>query len=748
MALFTSRYLASTPFDLKVSDEIQSYALSGYYNMHDYAVTSWWHHTHQAIEDTSSLSTELFSDMVESLSVSLRTALKAQSGEPSDSTTPGTILARFRQLPTDDRAREDFGNLSTGTLAIREVIETIWTLMSHNPDFQKSIGLQLYGSKQYKCSNTWCHRFSDGFQGSKQRDDHMNQHFRPFRCSFDGCFAGALGFPSEKQLQQHVSRHHREPEKLRFPTARSPVKQRSMFLAIRAGDLEAVKESVRKSIEVKGIFDFDVPVRLSRPVLTLAVEYKQFDICQYLLEVGASPVQRELREAIAGNDADILGLLISHIPSAKLAVMDFGSLFSSSPGPTNADAQRTFVSTIALHHPRFKFSDSLVLDAIKQDLLEIVKYCLTHENDMFKQRLEERYDEWMSQIMRASQECFHVLLAYDTSGVVMTQAFFEAHVRCDVTILSRLPSLTPEISEWIGFQWYRDHFANREPFELPDSLVSIISKLRPKNTWDLLGVSFCFYPLDLRLRRMNRNSFREILNVDNSLCFQKDKNGATLLHGIIGEGDIEMVELITAVPGIALNATCRLHGDSDGVTPLSLALSRMTHREAGVSLKWAKIVYMFLSTEGTDISKISTEDELTLLMAAASSNDQELQRIVEKVLSLLCPTATADKIQRLMQQLPSQAGALHTLLSITAVDIQRRHVCLTNLMANPNVFDCLIKHGDISGAAKLLVSQQSESYQLPAEEKKALAKYAIQMDDAVLLQKVLTMRKSSSLQRS
>lgn len=69
-------------------------------------------------------------------------------------------------------------------------------------------------------------------------------------------------------------------------------------------------------------------------------------------------------------------------------------------------------------------------------------------------------------------------------------------------------------------------------------------------------------------------------------------------------------------------------------------------------------------------------------------------------------------------------------------------------MANPNVFDCLIKHGDISGAAKLLVSQQSESYQLPAEEKKALAKYAIQMDDAVLLQKVLTMRKSSSLQRS
>lgn len=742
MALFASRYLASKPFDLKAFGDIQTYALSGYYNIHDYAVTSWCHHTEEAIARSSSLSADLFSEVIHSLSAHLRFHLEVQAGEFPDHPTPGDILPRFRQLSTNGRARQEFGNLSTRTLAIREVIEAIWALMPHNPDMQKSIGLQMYGPKQFKCCNTWCNWFSDGFQGVEQRRDHIDQHNRPFRCPVDGCFAGALGFPSEQQLQHHATRHHRETEKLLFPTTLFVKKQPNIAAAIRAGDLEAVKSTIQNSIAVTGAFDFVNPIKLlgaskTWTTLTLAVNLKHFDICQYLLEEGALPNSQDFQAAIAQNDADILGLLFSHIPSAELAKLDPGSLYAA-----DRDTQRMVGRIFGLHHPRYMLYDSFVLKAIKQDRLEIVKSFLDCEDDIIRQRLKADYHAWMQHIMGSSQECLQALLSIDKSDVLMKQVFFEAHIDGNESMLSCIASVTPELSDWICLQG--DQTARTDNLRygvISKALMQVVSKSEEKNIWAFLGASFHFMPLDGRLGKMNRITLREMLNTDDSLFHQKDERGATLLHGFIDSGDVEMVQFATSVKGVDLNTHCKGPDDGGSLSPIRLALKRIGHR--GIDGGWASvtIVYSLLGTGRVNLSEMKVDDELACLMAAGGMHGHLTQPFVGKGLSQLCPAAREDEIRRLVLDLPRLANEFNNFLFSSSDAAEwKRNFSLQYLVANHDVyfiFEKMFRQGEYTSAVKIFRERSRDCLLTPAE-RVVFFKYAIQVDDSSLLTKLLT----------
>lgn len=741
MALFASRYLASKPFDLKAFGDIQTYALSGYYNIHDYAVTSWCHHTEVAIARSSSLSADLFSEVIHSLSAHLRFHLEVQAGEFPDHPTPDDILPRFRQLSTNGRARQEFGNLRARTLAIREVIEAIWALMPHNPDMQKSIGLQMYGPKQFKCCNTWCNWFSDGFQGAEQRRDHIDQHNRPFRCPVDGCFAGALGFPSEQQLQQHATRHHREAEKLLFPTTLFVKKHPNIAAAIRAGDLEAVKSTIQKSIAVTGAFDFAHSIKLlgpskARTILTLAVDLKHFDICQYLLEEGASPDSQDFQAAIAQNDADILGLLVSHIPSAKIANLDPGSFYAA-----DNETQRMVMKTVEFHHPCSIFLDSFVLNAIKQDRHEIVKSFLDCEGGIIRQGLKADYHTLMEHILGSSQECLQVLLSIDRSGVLLKQVFFEAHARGDEYILSRLPPLVPRLSDWICLQEYHNsHAKDGRHRERWKSLTQVVSKFAGTNIWASLGVSFRFLPLDARLIEMDQSTLREMLTTDDSLFHQKDERGATLLHGFIASGNIEMVQFATMVPGVDLDVPCKGLDDGDSLSPIKLALQRIGDLSRGMWDTSTKILWSLLSTGRMDLSEIEIDDELVCLITIGKQKIPSFQSIIEEALSHLCPTATRDEIKSLIQRLPFLADDLATIRRLGLhVGVRKREFGLSRLMKDKDLyslFGTLIAERDFAAATKLF-SKKNERYLLTEAERAAFIDFAIKDNDPYTLIKLL-----------
>lgn len=730
MALFASRYLASKPFDLKAFGDIQTYALSGYYNIHDYAVTSWCHHTEEAIARSSSLSADLFLEVIHFLSAHLRFHLEVQAGDFPDHPTPGDILHRFRQLSTNGRARQEFGNLSTRTLAIREVIEAIWALMPHNPDMQKSIGLQMYGPKQFKCCNTWCNWFSDGFQGVEQRRAHIDQHNRPFRCPVDDCFAGALGFPSEQQLQQHATRHHGEAEKLLFPTTLFIKKHSNLAAAIRAGDLEAVKSTIQEFIAVTGAYK-------TSTTLTLAVNWKHFDICQHLLEEGALPNSQDFQAAIAQNDADILGLLVSHIPSTELANLDPGSLYAA-----DKDTQRMVVRIFELHHPRSMLYDSFVLKAIKQDRLEIVKSFLDCEDDIIRQRLKADYHAWMQYIMESSQECLQALLSIDKSGVLVKQVFFEAHTGGNESMLSCIPSVTPELSDWICLQGDQTSCTDNLRYGIiSKALVQVVSKSEEKNIWAFLGTSFHFLPLDGRLGKMNRVALREMLNTDDSLFHQKDERGATLLHGFIDSGDVEMVQFATSVKGVDINTHCEGPDDGGSLSPIRLALKRIGHR--GIDGCWASatIVYSLLGTGRVNLSEMKVDDELACLMAAGGIFGHFKQPFVGKGLSQLCPTAREDQIRSLVTELPRLANEFNSFLfSSPDVADWKRNFSLQHLVANHDlyfIFEKMFRQGEYTSAVKIFRERSRDCLLTPAE-RVVFLKYAIQVDDSSLLTKLLT----------
>lgn len=67
----------------------------------------------------------------------------------------------------------------------------------------------FYGTELFKCARMSCDFFHLGFPTSKQRDEHMMKHSRPFRCSFSGCLRSTLAFSSQKELEKHTSHAHK-----------------------------------------------------------------------------------------------------------------------------------------------------------------------------------------------------------------------------------------------------------------------------------------------------------------------------------------------------------------------------------------------------------------------------------------------------------------------------------------------------------------------------------------------------------
>ena len=318
MAIFCVQYLGSRPFSRDLNEtDMKQYVLSGHYGFLDYAATNWWKHTKRIIND-------LDKELIRSLA-GLRSILDflnfqgrpfaVTKQEPTETDAIEILRKAIAGLPCDGREVEDDFMFEPVIRRIRAIIESIWVSGQEQDDLR-----EIYGSSSFKCPKTWCHSFADGFDSTRNRDSHVKQHERPFRCDVDGCIGEDIGFGAEWELNRHKQTNHIDSTvRTQFPSFRSynatHFDGKSLSSAISKGKLDIVKKCVAAGVDINTVDS----VSGNEFPLFVAVTNGHYDICQYLLDMGAyvdarceKSGRRALEAACDSENYEIIRLLIDY----------------------------------------------------------------------------------------------------------------------------------------------------------------------------------------------------------------------------------------------------------------------------------------------------------------------------------------------------------------------------------------------------------------------------------------------------
>ncbi|KAK4183033.1 hypothetical protein QBC35DRAFT_526351 [Podospora australis] len=284
-AVFCTQYLASPPFHAEyTTDKILASALSGYYGLLDYAVTSWQGHVRYVTESNTDLDQGMRSKILESTKYFVATHSRKPTpvntdDEDSKIPTGGIVLSSDESPGSSvDEALQDRVAL------IRQVIEHI------EPGDLTVSFTELNGTGRYKCSRPRCHKFTEGFFSQQLRHSHILQHERPFNCGFTDCYAQTFGYSSKEDLDAHIKRAHSdscETDTL-FPVSKASKEKtvETIHDAARQGDLEQVKAFVNSGASI----DTPLTKKSGKSPLLLATKAGHFEVCRYLIQQGANPL--------------------------------------------------------------------------------------------------------------------------------------------------------------------------------------------------------------------------------------------------------------------------------------------------------------------------------------------------------------------------------------------------------------------------------------------------------------------------
>ncbi|KAK8876959.1 hypothetical protein PGQ11_001905 [Apiospora arundinis] len=264
MAIFSSVYLASLPFKTESTTKIEEHALSGYYGLLDYSVSSWQEHLEFSIEHEQNISMS----SLQSLQKAFVTILKHLDfyDIPED---VGDDLGSLKPFINASSLKHGMHRLEFLSTAIRRVVEGIDLTVLN--DRARNTFLFFNGEQRYKCPKPRCLRFSHGFESRESRDQHASQHYAQFACSAEGCPRGIVGFFTRSDLDQHIKETHitERPADL-FP-AFSGSKD-SLTDACARGDIQAIicLRAQRKR-----------ELLIEESHIVLAAENGQAELCQY-----------------------------------------------------------------------------------------------------------------------------------------------------------------------------------------------------------------------------------------------------------------------------------------------------------------------------------------------------------------------------------------------------------------------------------------------------------------------------------
>ena len=285
MALFCTEYLLSSPFDHTTqADELNSHVRSGYYALQDYALSHWLDHmTHSLRAETPpDISVDTHNDLVSQL----RSFIK-EYGVPEKSRYLGRIQEDrdlLDSIPKDISAWSQWFDLEWRTYYVRGAIESLGNRSTSN-DADRDMIRDIYGTRLFKCSRLACNLFTTGFDSKTEREDHVNEHERPFHCVEKFCPYHTLGFRTEAELESHLTRNHPEDDgkEFSFPEPPNKRKRDSIFKACARGDIVAVKsfldngEDINKASRPKG----------RETPLYAAAANGRLNVCKMLLDRGA-----------------------------------------------------------------------------------------------------------------------------------------------------------------------------------------------------------------------------------------------------------------------------------------------------------------------------------------------------------------------------------------------------------------------------------------------------------------------------
>ncbi|KAK6839363.1 hypothetical protein PG987_005229 [Apiospora arundinis] len=340
MTIFSSAYLASLPFNAESTAKFKEHALTGYYGLLDYFVSSWQEHL--------KLSIQCWQDLSVPSSHSLQQAFLAflkHLGPHEILKDLGDDLGAITSAIDAGSLNHLMQRLEILSTAIRKVVEDIDLAILD--DRSRNIFLSLNGEQRYKCPKPRCLRFSHGFESREPRDRHASQHYAQFTCCAEGCPRAIVGFLDRLDLDQHIKEAHIEesPTEL-FLAASKPMD--ALCDACARGDIEAIKHLTAQRKGERLIKEYHI---------ALAVENGQFELCRYFAHNVAicsrdykhryrEPTFSALRIAIRNDNISIFRLFHDAATTKRKSYYINSTSFGSDIGRTIFYARREFLDML------------------------------------------------------------------------------------------------------------------------------------------------------------------------------------------------------------------------------------------------------------------------------------------------------------------------------------------------------------------------------------------------------------------
>jgi hypothetical protein len=229
----------------------------------------------------------------------------------------------------NDQGIDDEGNLPfdlvSQLLQVRSVIERLVT--DSDPE-QKQILERLYGSRCFKCPNSYCEFFHGGFTTLRERNNHSAEHQRSFFCTLPGCPASMVGYTSAEGLKKHESDYHGNViDGYNFPW-HGTLNSADIAKEIRIGNMSIVEMLLSKWKELGEDYEAlswnmtSEDVGLSKKVFRAIVKCRRYDMLQKLLDHMPSSfrsfyptclIHAVLHSALDISDEDAVQMICSHI---------------------------------------------------------------------------------------------------------------------------------------------------------------------------------------------------------------------------------------------------------------------------------------------------------------------------------------------------------------------------------------------------------------------------------------------------
>lgn len=195
-----------------------------------------------------------------------------------------TLTYSLKNIPENVRDRHKHLGIEEMTLRVRRQLEYLVEQLVPHTTEQATLHA-MYGTRLFRCLRLDCNMSLKAFSTRVIRDQHVDEHGRPFLCVQKGCPISSLGFATEYQLKRHCKNSHNmlENDEIHFPQARTKKHADTLCKAAARGDDTTIRMLIEQGADVN---QASKPKGSLTPLI-LAAQGSHLQSCQILLEAGS-----------------------------------------------------------------------------------------------------------------------------------------------------------------------------------------------------------------------------------------------------------------------------------------------------------------------------------------------------------------------------------------------------------------------------------------------------------------------------